>query len=137
MKSPRFARAAVVVSIATIALTGCSAGAASYAILDRAPQPSDDTPASLPDYASENMDLSTARYVGEHDGTKLWLGEGKDTSTVCLLAYPDDESWLIGCGSEGEVDGTEVGRFRFQPDGDPAPEGGTEISANVFAFRQI
>lgn len=138
MGVPRFLPALVAVSLISIALTGCTTGSAGYPIFDRAAQPEDTTPTSLPDYARDNIDLITTRYVGEHHGTQLWLGKGREAATVCLLAYPDDHDWVIGCGGEGqnEVYGVKVGRFVFQPDEHPAPEDSEAISDNVYFIHK-
>lgn len=134
MKASRIALAVSLASLVTVVLSGCSGTTGGYAILDRPADSNDSVPSAVHDDEVDTMDLSTSRYVGENDGTQLWLGRGQDASTVCLLAYPNDESWVIGCAGPGRstVDGSVAGRFVFQPDGYSTPEDSTAISDNVF-----
>lgn len=116
-------------------LSGCAASGASYAVLDRDAQAGDEIQVDLPAYAGDEADLSTSRYVGEHDGTSLWLMRGTDDSRVCLLAYAEDEKWVIGCGGEtGLGVGGVAGRFDVVPDGVPGPDGATQLSENVYGY---
>lgn len=120
--------------LSVLVLAGCASSGNGYPILDRDPRAADEVPETLPDYAGNDAVLSSSRFVGEHDGTSLWLMKGKKPATVCLLAYPDADGWVIGCG---DIDGQSgVGgpatQFVYQPDFAPAPNDSIEISANVY-----
>lgn len=123
--------------LSVLVLAGCSSGNG-YPILDRGAEAADAVPNTLPDYAGNNADLSSSRFVGEHDGTSLWLMKGNDPATVCLLAYPDADGWVIGCSDMAGQSG--VGgpgtQYVYQPDFAPAPEDSIEISANVYVPNQ-
>lgn len=138
MTGRRRAGLVAAVLLTGLALSGCSTPGNGYPILDREAQAVDKVPDTLPSYAGDNADLSTSRFVGEHDGTSLWLMKGTDATTVCLLAYPDAEGWVIGCGdmaSQTGVGGPEM-QFLYQPDFAPAPEDSIEISENVYVADQ-
>lgn len=118
--------------------SSCTVPGNGYSILDREAQASDKVPETLPDYAGDDADLSSSRFVGEHDGTSLWLMKGNDAEAVCLLAYPDAEGWVIGCSgiaSQSRLGGAGAG-FLFQPDFAPEPEGSIKISANVYVTER-
>ncbi|MAM53312.1 hypothetical protein [Microbacterium sp. UBA3394] len=103
-------------------------------MLDQDARPEDKVPEQLPAYAGEEADLESARFVGKHDDSSLWLMGSNEGSGVCLLAYEDEAAWVMGCASEGspiEVGGL-AGHFTVLPDGAPAPDGATQISENVY-----
>lgn len=83
-------------------------------------------------YSAEGVDLEIVRLVG-HDGTTaLYLAESTDlASSVCLLIYADDATWVIGCGRSGLGLGGANGSYRVLSDG-ALSEGRKAISANVF-----
>lgn len=65
--------------------------------------------------------------------------KGNDPATVCLLAYPNEVDWVIGCGDLGGQSG--VGgrgtQYMYQPDFAPAPKDSSKISANVYVHDQV
>lgn len=128
-------RGGIAVAFSAFLLTGCIASGVPYAVLEEDAQPADELPAELPGYAGDGADLETARFVGEHDGSSLWLMRGKDNSGICLLAYRDESVWTLGCSSAGGQMGIGglAGNFTVLPDGAPAPEGATQVSENVYA----
>lgn len=117
-----------------LALTSCAASGPTYAALERDAQAVDELPDALTPDAGDHADLATARFAGEHDGTSLWLTRGNDSSAVCLLAYQDESTWLLGCGGQNGPVGINgiVGAFMTVPDGVPGPDGATKISENVY-----
>lgn len=137
--SPRSAsartRAALVVVCSVFALTSCAASGPTYAVFERDSQAVDELPEALTADAGDHADLATARFAGEHDGTSLWLTRGNDSSAVCLLAYQDESTWLLGCGGQQGPVGVSgvVGDFTLVPNGVPGPDGATKISENVYA----
>lgn len=128
-------RVAAALVCSVLALAGCSASGSSYAVLDRDAHPEDEVPAQLPASAGDGADLDSARFVGRHENSSLWLMRGDDDSGVCLLAYLDEATWAIGCASDDgpmQVGGL-AGSFTVIPDHAAAPENATQISGNVYA----
>ncbi|MFJ6550452.1 hypothetical protein [Microbacterium sp. NPDC091676] len=125
---------ASVAVLSVVALSGCTGVGATYAVLDREAGARDEVPADLPGYAWDDVDQATARFVGEDEGTSLWLARARDDTSACLLAYADEESWVLGCGGDGAPFslGGVTGTFTVVPDGAPAPEGMTRVSENVY-----
>ncbi|MGL3151678.1 hypothetical protein ACSS7Z_15120 [Microbacterium sp. A82] len=125
---------AVIATCAALTLTGCAPSDSAYAVLDRDAQPADEVPEALPAYAWDTADPTTARFVGKHDGTSLWLARGGDKANACLLAYVDEDAWILSCGGSGSSFGADgvAGAFTVVPDGAPSPDGMTQISDNVF-----
>jgi hypothetical protein len=128
-------------AVAATAVVGLTSGCLSQAAQD--PQYTDlssessarDTPVELPDYALESFDLETIRWVGEREGTELWLAEGSDPFTVCLLAYPNETEWVSGCGGRGggtSLSGSDGRTYVIVADGATAPSNATPISTNVY-----
>lgn len=81
-----------------------------------------------------SIDLESTRWVGEHEGTELWLGLAADEAGMCLAIYPDPERWVTGCSSGDEVnvsngDGWD---YRVRPDNIELPDGAVPVSHNVF-----
>lgn len=84
----------------------------------------------------DDAEAASYRWVGEHDGSDLWLGLGTPEERVCLVAYVDDDEWVHSCGVTG--DGTPMtvsgyGTFYVVRDGHDAPDGASAVSANVYA----
>lgn len=137
--SLRIARMTSVLALAlsAVALSGCTGSATSYAALDREAESADAVPFPVIEQDSgDAADLASARFVGEHSGSSLWLLRGVDQGTVCVLAYQDESAWGIGCGGEGgpvEMSGP-AGHFITVPDGYTTPDGATRISDNVYAL---
>lgn len=119
--------------IAVFALTGCIDPGSGYAVLDRDAVATDALPADLPAYADDDLEPSSSRFVGEHDGNMLFLAKGKDPRSVCLVVYPNPTDWVIGCGggSEFGVSGPSGG-YTVRPDGAPELELFNEVATNVF-----
>jgi hypothetical protein len=125
--------------LAAIGLTGCiNAGSgfanagSGFAVLDRAARPDDTLPTDLRDYAYEGLDPASSRFVGEHDGDRLYLANG-DHSTICLVVYANGKDWFIGCSDDGS--GTVSGpsrAYQVRPDAAPAPTRTQAISQNVY-----
>jgi len=127
---------ALIATCAVLTLTSCAASGSGYAVLDSDAQPADEVPEALPASAWDTADSSSARFVGEHDGTSLWLTRGGDETDVCLLAYADEDTWVLGCGGGSPFGVAGVsGSFTVIPDGVPSPEGMTQISENVYTSR--
>ncbi|WP_270366263.1 hypothetical protein [Microbacterium algeriense] len=128
--------AGVALAASAVALSGCTAFATSYDVLDREAEPADMVPDSVvAEDSGDVADLSSARLVGEHEGTSIWLLRGVEVGAVCVLAYPDNDLWLMACGGEqGPVElSGPAGHFVTVPDDYPTPDGATRISANVYA----
>lgn len=116
-----------------LTLSACTAGP-QYSDLSRAATSDDAWPSSLPKYAAANLDRGTSRLVG-HDGTRsLYLASSTDPPDgVCLLIYPDNDNWVIGCGRDGlSVSG---GGHTYTVRSDRSPDGGNAISKNVYTTR--
>jgi len=120
-----------------VALAGCINPGSGFAALDREAEPGDALPADLPNYADDNLEPTSSRFVGEHDGNALYLAKGKDANGICLLVYPDTAAdWVIGCGGSPEFGvGGPSGGYIVRPDGAPAPQDYVEIATNVFAHE--
>ncbi|MGV2901307.1 hypothetical protein ACNPM4_06475 [Microbacterium sp. AGC62] len=138
-RSLRVARTAagLLLTLSAIALSGCTAFATNYAVLDRDAEAADSVPDGVVEQDSGDVaDLSSARLVGEHSGSSIWLLRGVEPSTVCVLAYRDEDEWGMGCGGErGPVEMSgPAGHFTTVPDDYPTPDGATRISDNVYAL---
>ena len=119
---------------AMLLLSGCSWLGTSYAILDREAEAGDELP-SLTDAGEIDIDPATSRFVGERDGVGFWLGRTTNVGQVCILVYPNDTDWVIGCGSEGGefgVSGRVPGVYSVVPDGAPIPDDATRLFDNVY-----
>lgn len=110
-------------------LAGCSSSGVSYALLDREAQSSDQLPEQVID-GSADIDPNSSRFVGDHDGADLWLARAERADTVCLVVFPNEADWVVGCGAEGG--GLGVGDYMVVPDGSPSPDGATKLSDNVY-----
>ncbi|RXZ72456.1 hypothetical protein [Agromyces albus] len=133
MSALKLASVVAVVLLAGMGLAGCISPASGFAVLDRAAEAGDALPKDLPDYADDSLDPTTSRFVGEHDGDRLYLARG-DNSAICLVIYPNNEEWVVGCGEGGGLTAVSgpSGTYEIRPDGAPAPTGAEEISPNVF-----
>lgn len=137
MKSSlKLAAAAGIGFLAALALAGCFSSGYSYAIFDRQAEPSDAFPSDLPDYAADDLDPASSRYVTEHEGNALYLvkSSGDAAGGVCLLVYPDNSpDWVVACGGTPDLGvGGPTGDYIVRPDAAPAPEKATQISTNIF-----
>ncbi|RXZ51856.1 hypothetical protein [Agromyces binzhouensis] len=121
--------------LVVLVLTGCIDSGSGFAVLERDAVVADALPADLPDYADDELEPLSSRFVGEHDGNMLFLAKGKEPGTVCLAVYPNATDWVIGCGG-GSAEfgvGGPSGGYIVRPDGAPAPELHREVATNVFA----
>jgi hypothetical protein len=116
--------------------SGCLSQAAEdpvYSDLVGEPTTQKATPAGLPDDIFDNFDRDTLRWVGEHEGSEVWLAAGNGDFAVCLLIYPNELDWVSGCGGGGpSVSGPDGRRFSVVADGAPAPSNSVAISENVY-----
>lgn len=121
-------------ALVTIALlSSCVSQQEGFADLDGAREAIDKLP-QLEDYAYDVVDSSSSRYVGEHNGTSLWLAGGLDGYEVCLVAYATGDAWGVSCGGgTGMRSGGAAGSFEVVPNGGAAPAGATQVSENVYA----
>lgn len=80
------------------------------------------------------------RWVGEHEGTDVWLGRGSSAGEICLFAYPGDEAWVSVCGGEGgeiRASGPDQRLYAVVPDGAASPERFVAVSRNVYVGRSL
>lgn len=125
---------ATAVSFAAITLlSGCSGQLDGFVDLQGEKQDRDELP-ELADNAYDELDVSTSRYIGEHEGTSLWLAQGLENSTVCLVADAGEKEWLVGCGGGAVKVSGQAGTYQVVGDGAAAPEGAVKISENVYAW---
>ena len=115
-----------------LALSGCAMSTADFAVFDREPHANDAVPTELPSDSWERADPSTARFIADHDQTRIWLMRGVDGADICLLVYPDDGDWVIGCGGAALTVGGDSDAFTVVPDGTAMPDGVTVISDNLY-----
>lgn len=126
--------AAVALALASIVvLSGCTAPQDAFTDLQGDRESQDELP-QLADYAYDNVDVSTSRFVGEHDDTSLWLAQGLEDAGICIVADAGDDAWAVGCGGQTIKIGGVAGTFEVVPDGAIAPEGATQLSENVYAW---
>ena len=116
---------------AAAVLVGCSFSASPVAVLDRDRAAGDELHV-LEDHAYESVDEPTSRYIGDHEGTDLWLARGTDSGSVCLIVVTAEEDWITGCGGLPTRLGGVGGTFEVRADGALPPEGMTRISENIF-----
>ncbi|GAA2585975.1 hypothetical protein [Microbacterium binotii] len=117
---------------AALALAGCTS-VGSYTDLE-----STETRA-LPDAVTEdaraNLDLDSMRWVGQYEGTDVWLARGSKAGEICIFTYPGDGAWASVCGGEGGelgVSGPDQRVYMVVPDGGDSPEGSIAVSHNVY-----
>jgi hypothetical protein len=134
MKLKTLAVVPVVTAGLAVILGGCAWSGGSYAALDRDRQSSDELP-EVVEEASSDIDAESARYAGEHDGVEFWLARMDEPESVCLVVYPNDTDWVIGCTAYGSRLGVggPSGDYVLMPDGLPAPEDTTKLMDNVYA----
>ncbi len=82
--TPSRSLALLATAAAALVLTACTAGVP-YADLAGDPTEQDALPAGLPDHAYRDVDVDSSRYVGDDNGTQLWLVRGTERDSVCLL----------------------------------------------------
>lgn len=127
----RTALSALAAASAVVVLAGCASGPG-YA--DLAGEPASDR--SLADdlgaVSLEEGDLSDARWIGEHEGTDLWLFAGAESGEACLLANPAEGSWTSSCGETFALGGVDGYEYVLLPDGETYDRPVSAISENVF-----
>lgn len=133
MSQLRVAALASLALASIVLLSGCMASQDAYADLQGDRESHDELP-RLADYAYDNVDVSTSRFVGEYDGTSLWLARGLEDSSICIVAAAADDAWFAGCGGATTKIGGIAGTFEVIPDGARGPEGATRVSENVYAW---
>lgn len=133
MSRLRFAATASLALASIVLLSGCTVSQDAYADL-RGDQETHDELPRLADYAYDNVDVSTSRFVGEYEGTSLWLAQGLEDSSICIVAAAADDAWVAGCGSGTTKISGITGTFEAIPDGAIGPEGATRVSENVYAW---
>lgn len=121
--------------VVLLGAAGCTSTGSSYADLSGDPGPGDALPASLTsgEFGGE-LDLNSARSVGEHNGAQLWLVEGSERNQICLVAYVDGGGYS-SCAAAGALleMGLPASEFLVAPDTAGTPEGAVAISSNVYA----
>jgi len=132
MKKTRIAAAASPLAMLLL-LTGCFPSGTVYSVLNREAEEGDRLPASV-DGLDVNLDADSARFAGEHDGTRVWLALQPEERAVCVVVLPPDEGAFVGCGGDGGGVGAggPTGTYTVIPDGAFAPEGAIELSENVY-----
>lgn len=134
----RKARGLLVITLVAsgiLAFSGCSASVKDdYADLRKSDTSEDKLPV-LDEDPIETINFSTTRYVGEHEGTSLWIGEGIEPSSICLVALFGDSEGSIACGgTSGVTSHGPAGSFAVIPDGGFVPDNAMKISENVYAI---
>lgn len=121
----------------TLMLAGCSSSGVSYSILDRDADATDELPAAVV-ATTDEIDNSTSRLAGEHDGVTFWLARAVRPDTVCLVAYPNEDDWVAGCGAAGDTVrvGVPSGNYLLGPDRMLVPEDATQVADNVYVVRR-
>lgn len=100
----------------------------------RGARAADELPAAL-DAENASLDPATSRFLGERGDVGFWLGRTENVGEVCILVYPNETDWVIGCGSEGGelgVSGRVPGVYGVVPDDAPIPEDATRLFDNVY-----
>ena len=119
-------------------LTGC-VGGEGFAVLDREATADDVIREGVLVDFSDNMDPDSARFVGEHNGNRLYVLTG-EPNLYCILIDPGEpengpEEWGSGCGSSSITTSGPAGKYTLVPDNYPIPSGATQISENVYTLR--
>ena len=114
-------------SAAVVALAGCSSGP-QYS--DLAGEPISDR-SIYDELGAISLEGSDPRWVGEYEGTDLWVFDGRDERT-CVLINPEVGSWVVSCGETFAVSGVGGHEFVLLPDGETYDRPVTAISKNVY-----
>lgn len=118
------------------ATAGCSGSASTYADLDNLPSIDMPIPADLENQTLDGFDTESIRWVGEYEGSQLWLAAGTDEFEVCLLQYADAREWSGSCSGGDGISSARIGdgpQFQVVPDGQEPREGSDRVSNNVYA----
>jgi len=123
-------------TVAAVVLAGCSSGSG-YADLSPEATSRDGWPTDLPEYSTDSVDEKTSRFVGEYEGSELYLARSIEPQEgVCLLAYTDGSDWVVGCGPSGlRVSASSERTFAVLGDG-ATSEDLQAISTNVFVIKR-
>ncbi|GGH36514.1 hypothetical protein [Microbacterium album] len=123
--------------LAVLGLAGCGflASPVPFSDLTRERTEADALP-ELHDFPPANVDPESSRYVGEHEGVRLWLAEPTQVDGVCLIVVrTTDTDWVAGCsGGSGVRLGGAGGSFEVRPDRAPVPDDATRVSENVYVL---
>ena len=138
---PKRIVAAFCIALATALLSGCAQGtftssSFTYSSLEADADSGDTLPREVVDAAS-NLAPDTARFVGEHNETSLWLAWGVEGDSVCLVQYPNDGEWSASCNNAGgtmEVLSVDRERIVVVPDGAPVPDDAVVLTPNVYVL---
>ncbi|MGZ0710911.1 hypothetical protein ACWPKO_21550 (plasmid) [Coraliomargarita sp. W4R53] len=133
MSRVRFAAVSFLALASIAILPGCTAQGTAFADLQGDKESGDELPA-LKDYAYDDVDESTSRFVADHEGTSVWLAQGLEDGTVCLIADAGPDAWVVSCGGAPSRIGGVAGTFEVVSDGAPAPSGATQLSDNVYTW---
>lgn len=126
--------AVTVVAGGVLTLSGCSTAADNFSDLQTEREPEDELPVLSGEDVRDTVDVSTSRYVGEYQGTSLWIAEGIQDSSICLIPVRGTSEWVVACGGNAGVGSRgPTGSFTVIPDGVPVPENATKVSENVYA----
>lgn len=130
--TPSRALALLATAAATLVLTACTAGSPPYADLAGDPTEQDALPNGLPAHAYGDIDVDSIRYVGDDEGTQLWLARGAERDSMCLVSITDIDAddWVVACG--GVAGPLTIGSYVVHSDGYPTPDDAVAISENVY-----
>lgn len=133
----RLAPLALIVAVSS-ALAACTGGSAVYSDLMAAPSDADGIPEFVDD-PDALIEVETARYVATDLGNDLWVAEGTEPDTVCVLAVnPAEQTWVVGCTLWGSpmgigAPGSGTG-YILRPDSGTGNDG-VAVSANIVRGR--
>ena len=117
------------VSATVFTLMGCSP-ADGFSDLNRTASAEDAIPSGLPDYALDDFDIDSLRFVSAVDDTRLYLARGREYP-VCLLVYRTASDWLGGCGSNMTTMKSPGFEVMVVQDGMPNRAGWSKASENL------
>ncbi|TFC64036.1 hypothetical protein E3O62_01750 [Cryobacterium sp. TMT2-15-1] len=117
------------VSATVFTLMGCSP-AEGFSDLRSTPSAEDAVPSSLPDYALDDFDTDSLRFVSAVDETQLYLARGRDFP-VCLLAYRTATDWQGACGPSMTTIASPGFEVMVVQDGMPNREGWSKAGENL------
>ncbi|MBP1325450.1 hypothetical protein JOF28_000682 [Leucobacter exalbidus] len=129
----RYVAASALTLASVVLLTGCAGQQAPLADLAGERTSQDELP-QLSDYAYDLVNTASSKYVGEYEGTSLWLALGIDPDTqVCLIVAPGNDRWTVSCGGIRMITSNGEHTFEVVPDGASPAESATRVSENVHA----
>ncbi|MGO3146639.1 MAG: hypothetical protein ACTIJ6_03070 [Leucobacter sp.] len=118
---------------------GCATSESGFSDLESEPSEADVLPAVILDSVGPEspMDPDSVRFVKDYGGVSFWVAAGKSTAIGCLIVYPNDQEWVVGCG--GSIGETKLsgpsGTYSLVPDGtSPSKESAVQISKNVYSL---